>query len=488
MRPPVRPALPGRINDYTFHLSGHSIFTMKSPVFWELMASQEAEKPFLGFDIKQAFSPFYRFFEEDPIATGLILSVFVFIVVTACLILYVIYLRIKFERYKKKKAHKFAVWEQNILPLIGSEVEIPSLIIETIKKRDYELFAEFIAPYLKDTKGDFLKRSIDVLREVGVMEWERRQLKHSKLTWRRALAVQRLGEFRDQNNVSDLIHALNDEEPIISLNAAGALLKMGDNELLKKVIMVLLKNEYLTEELFAEILLNYESTIDLDDLLNKEVEKYPALSRIKVINFIEHYNREEGTRRSINIIKKSKKAIGVLLDDENFPDEVFEEILLKYKNPEELEHALSQKVEKFPVDSMSKVFDYIGYLNRLEGVPILIDLLGKSKNDEQTIRLIKALGNIGSEEALPLLVDFLKSEHPVIRAQSAKALGTLKDKATIEPLSKLLEDKDYWCRYYAASSIFQMSDKGKEFLKSFVNHTQDPFARDMINQFLHKPQ
>jgi len=460
---------------------------MKSPVFWELMSSQDVEKPFFGFDSKQVFSPFYRLFEVDPILTGLIFSVLVFIGVTVCLILYVIYFRIIFELDKKKKARKFAVWEQNIIPLIANEVEIPSLIIETIKKRDYELFAEFITPYLKDTKGDFLKRSIDVFRTVGT-EWERHQLKVSKLAWRRALAVQRLGEFRDQENVEDLIHALNDEDPIISMNAAGALLKMGDNELLKKVISVLLKNEHLTEELFAEILLNYESPIDLDYLLNKRVEKYPALSRIKVIKFIEHYNREEGINRSIDTIKKSKKAIRILLDDENLPDEVFEEILLKYKNPEELEQVLSQKVEKFPVSSMSKIFDYIGYLNRLEGVPILIDLLGKSKNDEHTIRLIKALGNLGSEEALPLLVDFLKSGHPVIRAQSAKALGTLKDETTLEPISKLLEDKDYWCRYNAASAIFLMGDKGREFLQNFRDHTQDPFARDIITQFLHKPQ
>lgn len=461
---------------------------MNPPMFWELMSFQEVNKPFFGFDSKQVFSSFYRFFEEDPIVTGLIFSVLVFIGVTVLLILYVIYLRLNFERYKKRKAREFALWEQNILPLIASEVEIPPLIIETIRKRNYELFAEFIAPYLRDTKGDFLKRSMDVLRQVGAMEWERHHLRNSKFTWRRALAVQRLGEFRDQKNVKDLIHALNDEEPVISLNAAGALLKMGDNELLKQVISVLLKNEHLTEELFAEILLNYESTIDLDFLMNKEVEKYPALSRMKVINFIEHYNREEGVIRSIDIIKKSKKAIRILLDDENLPDEVFEEILLKYKNPEELEHLLSQKGDKFPVLSMSKIFEYIGYLNRLEGVPILIDLLCKSKNDEQTIRLIKALGNLGSEDALPLLVDFLKSSHPVIRAQSAKALGTLKDGTTLEPLSKLLEDEDYWCRYYAASSIFQMGEKGEEFLNNFRSHTQDPFARDMITQFLHKPQ
>jgi len=281
---------------------------MKPPIFWEMMSSQDVEKPFLGFDSKQVFSPFYRFFEDDPILTGLIFSVLVLIGVTVCLILYVIYFRITFELDKKKKARKFAVWEQNILPLIASEVEIPSLITKTIKKRDYELFAEFIAPYLKDTKGDFLKRSIDVLRKVGAMEWERHQLKRSQLAWRRALAVQRLGEFRDQENVKDLIHALIDEDPIISLNAAGALLKMGDNELLKKVISVLLKNEHLTEELFAEILLNYESPIDLYYLLNKGVERYPALSRIKVINFIEHYNREEGIDRSIDTIKKIKKS------------------------------------------------------------------------------------------------------------------------------------------------------------------------------------
>lgn len=460
---------------------------MDSPKHWEFGNFSEIEN-FLSRFLGDQVSTFSRFFEEAPIATGLILSVLVFIGLTVFLILYIIYLRIKFERYKKKKARKFAVWEQNIIPLIASEVEIPSLIIETIKKKDYELFSEFIVPFLKDTKGDFLNRSIDVLRKVGVMEWERHQLKHSKLTWRRALAVQRLGEFRDDKNVVDLVHSLDDKEPVVSLNAAGALLKMGDNDLLKLVISTLLKNEQLTEELFAEILLNYESPVDLEFLLTKDEVKYPPLSRIKLINFIEHYNREEGTARSINILKKSKKAIRILLEDENLSDELFAEILLKYKNPEELEILLSQKVPEYPKSSMSKIFDYIGYLNRLEGVPILIDLLKKSENDEQTIRLIKALGNLGAEEAMPLLVDFLKNGHPVIRAQAAKALGALKDETAAKPLSALLEDKDYWCRYYAASSIFNMGKKGKEFLLKFFGETRDPFAKDMITQFLDKTQ
>lgn len=458
---------------------------MDSPKHWEFGNFSEIEN-FLSRFLGDLVSTFSRFFEEDPIATGLILSVVIFIGVTVFLILYVIYLRFQNERYKKKRVRKFAIWEQNILPLIASEIEVPSLIIKTIKKRDYELFGEFIAPYVRDTKGEFSKRLIDVLREVGVMEWERYQLKHSKFTWRRALAVQRLGEFRDEKNVVDLVHFLNDKEPVVSLNAAGALLKMGDNDLLKLAIGTLLKNEQLTEELFAEILLNYESPIDLEFLLNKEEVKYPPLSRIKLINFIEHYNREEGTVRSINILKKSKKAIRILLEDENLSEELFAEILLKYKNPDELENLLSQKVPEYPRPSMSKIFDYIGYLNRLEGVPILIDLLKKSENDEQTIRLIKALGNLGAEEAMPLLADFLSSEHPVIRAQAAKALGALKDETTAKPLSVLLEDKDYWCRYYAASSIFNMGEKGKEFLLKFFDETRDPFARDMITQFLDK--
>ena len=167
-----------------------------------------------------------------------------------------------------------------------------------------------------------------------------------------------------------------------------------------------------------------------------------------------------------------------------------EETILQYKNNEsiDLEKILGQKDKKYPALSRIKMIDFIGYLNRVEGAPVLISLLKKSTDDEETISIIKALGRLETEEAVPLLLDHLQSKHPVIRAQSAKALGVFMDEKTAKPISRLLEDNDWWCRFHAASSIHQMGNTGKKCLQSFLHTTEDPFAKDIIVQFLSKPQ
>ena len=93
-----------------------------------------------------------------------------------------------------------------------------------------------------------------------------------------------------------------------------------------------------------------------------------------------------------------------------------------------------------------------------------------------------------AEESIPLLLDHLNSEHPVIRAQSAKALGILNYEGAAEPISRLLEDKDWWCRFHAASSMHQMGEVGKKCLQNFLETTKDPYAKGIIVQFLSKPQ
>jgi len=462
---------------------------MDTPKCWELDGFLKIDNSFLRFISEQVFFPFDKHFQEHPITTALIFSVFLLIGVTAFLFLYVVHLRLKINRHQKLKARKFAVWEQNFLPLILDEGDI-STLMKTIKKSEYELFGDFITPYLNDMKGDSLTRMVDILRSIGVDKRERRHLKHSKSTWRRALAVQRLGVFKDSHNVMDLMKALHDKEVTVSLNAAGALMKMGDRSLMKKVASALLQNELITEELFAEALLKFKRSINLETLLTQEIDKYPMPARFKIINLIEQIMRAESGANLINRLKNSKKAITIILEDEDLAEELLEEIILQYKNNEfiDLEKILSQKEKKHSMSARIILTDFLGQINRVEAAPVLIDLLKKTKNDEEAISLIKALGNLETEESMPLLLDHLNSKHPVIRAQSAKALGAFKDERTVKSLSRLLEDKDWWCRHYAASSIYQMGEAGKECLQNFLKTTKDPFAKDIIVQFLSKPQ
>jgi HEAT repeat protein len=462
---------------------------MDSPKNWEFDRFLEIGDSFLNFISEQVFFPFHEHFQDYPITSILIFSVFILIGITAFLFFYVIYLRLKINRDQKLKASKFIIWEQNLLPLILDEANI-STLLKTIKKSEYEMFGEFITPYLNDTKGESLDRMINILREIGVARRERHKLKHSKSTWRRALAVQRLGAFKDFHNIETLVKALHDKDISVAMNAAGALLKMGDRQLLKKVISVLLNNERITEELFAEVLLKFKRSINLETFLCQKIDKYPIPSRLKIINLIQQITKTESGPKLINRLKNSQKAVSIILEDQALAEDLIDEIILKYKNnePVDLEKILNKKEMEFPVSSRIKMIDFIGYINRVEGIPVLIDLLKKSKFDEEIISVIKALGNLEAEESSPLLLDHLKSKHPVIRAQAAKALGIFNDEGAAKPISRLLEDKDWWCRYHAAFAIHQMGEAGKECLQNFLKITKDPFAKGIITQFLYKPQ
>lgn len=468
---------------------------MGSPKYWELddyLKVDNSSSQFVNeqvfFSFNKYFQEYNKSFQEYPTVTALISSIFLFIGITGFLFLYVIHLRLKSNRYQKLKARKFAIWEQNLLPLIFDEAD-PSALIKTIKKGEYELFWEFITPYLNDIKGDSLARIVNILQEIGVAKRERPYLKCSSPTWRRALAVQRLAILKDPNNIKALTKALHDKEITVVLNAAGALLKMRDHRLMEKVVSTLLRNKLVTKELFAEVLLKFDRSIDIETLLCQKIDKYSMPCRSKILNLIEPIIKTENGYHLINRLKNSKKAISVILEDEDQAEELLSEIIYQYQNNKsiDLEKILNKEEKEFPVSSRIKIIDFIGYIKKIEGIPILIDLLKKSKNDEETISAIKALGHLKAKNSMPLLLEHLNSEHPIIRAQSAKALGAFKDEKTAKPISRLLEDTDWWCRFHAASSIYQLGETGRKYLQNFLKNTRDPDAKGIITQFLSKP-
>lgn len=459
---------------------------MNSPKYWEFDVYFKIDNSFLRFIKELAFFPFSKYYQDYPAETALIFFVFFLIGFTVFLFFYVIYLRLKIDRYHNLKTRNFVIWEKTFLPAILEGEDI-SPLVKTIKRSEYDLFGEFIIPYLKDTKGDTQTRIIDILREMGVPKREKRHLKHSSLTWRRALAIQRLGIFKDSHNIMDLVKALHEKEYTVVLNAAGALLKMRDHQLMKKVVGALLQNEIITEELFAEALLKYGKSINLEVFLSKEIDKYPIPPRFKIINLIEQIIRTESGPNLINRLENSKEALTMILEDEYLAEELLDDII---ENRESInfEKIFNKKERAYPLPSRIKMIKYIGHTKRLAAVPVLIDLLMNSKDAEETISVIKALGSLEAEESIPQLTSFLESEHPVIRAQTAKALGVFRDERNAKPISRLLEDKDWWCRFHAASAIHQMGEAGTKCLQNFLENTQDPFAKDIIAQFLSKSQ
>ncbi len=179
------------------------------------------------------------------------------------------------------------------------------------------------------------------------------------------------------------------------------------------------------------------------------------------------------------------ETLKYLLSHKNFSEEQFAEIILGHGSLVTSELIdLTSLYEKLPL-TRYMIIDFFGYFKTLNAAPFLIKLLKNSKETEEKIRLVKALGNIMSIEAIPILKSCLKEENPIIRSQAAKALGNFEDEENICFLEPLLEDRDWWCRNHATIGIIKVGETGKTFLQKKYEETQDPYAKDMINQILH---
>ena len=98
---------------------------------------------------------------------------------------------------------------------------------------------------------------------------------------------------------------------------------------------------------------------------------------------------------------------------------------------------------------------------------------------------IKALGALGSPEALPYVLP--RATHPswVIRAQVAKAIGILAGPKAIPALLELICDPRFEVRRNAAQALSHLGAAGVKVLREMAEDPlADPFARDLARERL----
>ena len=118
---------------------------------------------------------------------------------------------------------------------------------------------------------------------------------------------------------------------------------------------------------------------------------------------------------------------------------------------------------------------------------------------------------------LPYLQKLLRHEDPNVRLNSVRALASIGDHISIEPISKLgedpswevrnsvmhalgklgaqdqipvllqgLSDQEWWVRYNAAQALYHLGDEGIKALQNSVEHHVDGYGREMSAQILQK--
>ena len=115
------------------------------------------------------------------------------------------------------------------------------------------------------------------------------------------------------------------------------------------------------------------------------------------------------------------------------------------------------------------------------GVPLLVDI-ARSENPRQA-RAQEILGNLKGQ-----LVDQLDDEDPVLRMNSARALGKIGDPSVQDRLVSLLKDPSNQVRFNAAASLAEMAQaSGIDFLFDALRD-QDPILRTNAVKFLTEVQ
>ncbi|WML38592.1 hypothetical protein RCG19_15470 [Neobacillus sp. OS1-2] len=118
------------------------------------------------------------------------------------------------------------------------------------------------------------------------------------------------------------------------------------------------------------------------------------------------------------------------------------------------------------------------YLSFLEN--IIFSYCGEIK-----LRALKALAEIGFVEDINPYLDLLHSTIWQERMLAAKLMGSVKEEKAMPRLIELLHDQTWWVRSQAGQSICQFGN-GKDILRTVLETSKDPFAKDMAWEWLHK--
>lgn len=124
----------------------------------------------------------------------------------------------------------------------------------------------------------------------------------------------------------------------------------------------------------------------------------------------------------------------------------------------------------------------IAQIQDLQAVGPVLEILGETSNTEIEIAAIEALGELGSPESLPILLERLDSTSWEIRAKSASALGGIGDPTATPRLREAMRDESWWVRRASAAAIAKLPGGITELYAALDDH--DPYAADAAAEAL----
>lgn len=130
------------------------------------------------------------------------------------------------------------------------------------------------------------------------------------------------------------------------------------------------------------------------------------------------------------------------------------------------------------------LLDVISIKKDLNYLPFLEEIFQNGQG-ELRIRALKAIASIGVVQDIHSYMRLAESEHWQERMMLAKLLGSQRNESHLSVLKKLLQDPTWWVRSQSAASISKYKN-GQAILTDVLEHSNDPYARDMAWEWINK--
>lgn len=315
---------------------------------------------------------------------------------------------------------------------------------------------------------------------------------------KRAAATKALGILGDARPIPLLIKMLKDSDAKVRSNAAESLGEFEDKSAVLPLIDLLNKDKDDEAKALAALSLGYLGDKRAVPPLLKQI-KHPnvdvrdnvviALGELKdkraFLPLVGRLKDEEGVirMRAVRSIGKfkDKRAIPILVQalendfettfggDTDDIAEVFAEI-----GKTEL---LIPHLKNTKRDVRIAVVDALDLIGDKKTLPVLIDVVNKDKDDWVRNSAFNAITKFNDPRTFPLLLRLLNDKYEGIRRHASWAIGKLKDKRAIGPLTKILKERDEdneFVRWGALDSLIIL--KGKEMCPTLIKILQDETA------------